>query len=283
MAVMAEQLSGTIERVTFHSPDTGFVVLRVQARGPRRGLVTVVGHLPGATAGEYIEATGAWVQDREHGEQFKAESLSVTPPSSAEGIEKYLGSGLVKGIGPHFARKIVQVFGDNTLQVIDESPAFLKEVKGIGQRRIQLIRESWREQKAVRDIMLFLQQHGIGTARAVRIYKTYGDQAVELVRSNPYRLATDVWGFGFKTADELAHRIGIGRDSPLRARAAVRYVLGELSQEGHVGFAEEGVVERTAALTDIPRRILSEAVEAERQAGDVVREPGEQPWVYLKP
>jgi exodeoxyribonuclease V alpha subunit len=280
---MSEQLSGVIERVTFHNPDKGFAVLRVQARG-RRGLVTVVGNLPSAVAGEYIEAVGVWVQDREHGEQFKADELRCTPPHTAEGIEKYLGSGLVKGIGPHFARKIVAVFGERTLEVIDESPAFLQEVKGIGPRRLQRIRESWHEQKAVRDIMVFLQSHGIGTARAVRVYKTYGDQAVELVRANPYRLATDIWGVGFQTADQLAGRLGIDRASPLRARAALRFVLQELSHEGHVGFPEVGVVERTAGLTDIPREVLAAAVEAERQQGDLVREPGgEEPWLYLKP
>jgi exodeoxyribonuclease V alpha subunit len=280
---MAEQLSGVIERVTFHNPDTGFAVLRVQARG-RRGLVTLVGHLPSAVVGEYVEATGGWVQDRDHGEQFKAESLRCTRPHSVEGIEKYLGSGLVKGIGPHFARKIVAVFGERTLQVIDESPAFLQEIKGIGPRRLQRIRESWQEQKAVRGIMVFLQSHGIGTARAVRIYKTYGDQAVDLVRANPYRLATDIWGVGFQTADQLAGRLGVDRQSPLRARAALRFVLQQLSYEGHVGFPEAGVVERTADLTEIPHEVITAAVEAERQEGDLVREPGgEEPWLYLKP
>src|SRR5207249_8123861 len=145
------------------------------------------------------------------------------------GIEKYLSSGLIKGIGPHFARKIVEAFGDRTLAVIDESPSFLQEVRGIGPRRIQRIRESWKEQKAVRGIMVFLQSHGVGTARAVRIYKTYGERALDLVRANPYRLAADVWGFGFQTADELAQRLGIDRASPLRARAALRYVLQQLS------------------------------------------------------
>jgi exodeoxyribonuclease V alpha subunit len=229
---MAETLSGVVERVTFHNPETGFAVLRVQVKG-RRELATVVGQLPRIVAGEYIEAAGAWVQDREHGEQFKADELRTTPPHTAGGIEKYLGSGLVKGIGPHFARKIVEVFGEKTLQVIDESPSFLREVKGIGRRRIQLIRESWREQKAVRSIMVFLQSHGIGTARAVRIYKTYGDQATELVRANPYRLTADVWGFGFHTADELARRLGMDPASPQRARAAVRYVLREHGNDGH--------------------------------------------------
>src|SRR5262249_35851481 len=150
------------ERVTFHNPDNGFAVLRVQAAG-RRGLVTVVGHLASASAGEYVEAGGEWGHDRDHGPPVRAQHLPPPPPPTVEGIEKYLGSGLVKGIGPHFARKIVEVFGERTLQVIDESPAFLKEVKGIGAKRIQRIRESWQEQKAVRGIVVFLQSHGVGT------------------------------------------------------------------------------------------------------------------------
>src|SRR6185503_894396 len=148
----------------------------------------------------------------------------------------------------------------------------LTEVKGIGPKRVQQIRESWREQKAVRGIMVFLQSHGIGTARAVRIYKTYGDAAVSTVRENPYRLATDIWGVGFRTADELAGRLGVDRASPLRARAALKYVLQELSGEGHVGFPEAGVIERTADLTQISPDIVRAAVEHEREAGEVVRE-----------
>src|SRR5215475_4311802 len=174
---MAETLSAVIERITFHNPETGWCVLRVQARG-RRGIVTVVGHLPGPSAGEYLEATGSWTHDRDHGEEFRATELRSTPPHTSEGIEKYLGSGLIKGIGPHFAKKIVQAFGERTLDVIDESPTYLNQIKGIGPRRIQRIRESWQEQKAVRHIMVFLQSNGIGTGRAVRIYKTYGEQAI---------------------------------------------------------------------------------------------------------
>jgi exodeoxyribonuclease V alpha subunit len=280
---MAEFLSGIIERITFHNPETGFAVLRVQAGG-RRGLVTVVGHLPSAVAGEYIEATGAWTQDRDHGLQFKADSLKTTPPHTVEGIEKYLGSGLIKGIGPHFARKIVEVFGERTLSVIDESPTFLQEIKGIGPRRLQRIRESWREQQAVRSIMVFLQSHGIGTARAVRIYKTYGDQAIELVRANPYRLATDIWGVGFQSADQLAQRLGIDRASPQRARAAARYILQNLSSQGHCGYPEAGVIQQTAELTEINPEAVAAAVEEGRKEDDFVREPGgEEPWLYLKP
>jgi len=292
---MKEHLSGTIERVTFYNPQNGFVVLRVQARG-QRGLVTVVGHLPAVAAGEYVEATGAWEQERDHGLQFRAEELRSTPPHTAEGIARYLGSGLIKGIGPNFARKIVAVFGERTLAIIDDSPSFLREVKGIGPRRIERIRASWREQKAVRGIMVFLQSHGVGTGRAVRIYKTYGDQAIELVQANPYRLATDIWGVGFQTADELAQRLGIDRASPLRARAAVRYVLQQLSGEGHCGFPEGEVMERTALLTGIDREVIAAAVEYQRSEGELVREAwtgtkGEQvaattvpePWLYLKP
>jgi exodeoxyribonuclease V alpha subunit len=281
---MAETLTGVIERVTYHNPENGFAVLRVQARG-RRGPVAVVGFLASAVAGEYIEATGAWVQDRDHGEQFKAETLRATQPASAEGIEKYLGSGMVKGIGPAYARKIVAVFGERTLEVIDQSPSFLREVKGIGPKRIQLIRESWQEQKAIRGIMVFLQQHGIGTARAVRIYKTYGDQAEALIRANPYRLATDIWGIGFKTADQLAQRLGLDPASPQRARAALRYILQKASQEGgHVCFPEVGVIEGAVQeLADLPREVLADAVELERQDGDLVREPqADEPLLYLK-
>lgn len=280
---MAESLSGTIEHVIFHNADNGFAVLRVRAKG-RREAVTVVGNLPSAVVGEYIEATGDWVNDRDHGQQFKARDMRTTPPQTAKGIEKFLGSGLIKGIGGTYARKIVEVFGERTLQVIDESPAFLKEVKGIGPKRIELIRQSWQQQKAVRNLLVFLQPHGIGTSRALRIYKTYGDQAIDFVRANPYRLANDIWGIGFKTADELAEKLGIDRASPLRARAAVRYVLKELSGEGHVGYPEVSVIEQTAALTGIGDDVIRAAVESELKEGEIVRGEGEtEPWLYLKP
>jgi exodeoxyribonuclease V alpha subunit len=313
---MKEHLSGVIERITFHNPETGFTVLRVLARGPK-GVVAVVGTIVNPVAGEFLEADGEWVHNRDHGLQFKADEMRTVAPQTEQGITKYLGSGLIKGIGPHFAKRIVEVFGERTLKVIDESPAYLAEVKGIGPRRIQRIRESWQEQKAVRDIMVFLQSHGVGTARAVRIYKTYGEQAIDLVRENPYRLATDIWGIGFESADQLAVRLGIPRDSPKRAAAALRYVLQQLSNsEGHCGYPESGVLERTASLTEIDRDILTSALEELRQSGEVVREPfelekgekedadllpghtaeqgaaeekvrvpffAEEPWLYLRP
>ncbi|MCI0680594.1 MAG: ATP-dependent RecD-like DNA helicase [Gemmataceae bacterium] len=279
---MAETLSGIIDRVTFHNPDNGFVVLRVNVKG-KRGPVTVVGQTPRAVAGEYLEATGAWKQDPEHGEQFKADTLRTTAPNSLEGIEKYLGSGLVKGIGPHYAKKIVAAFGERTLQIIDESPAFLKEIRGLGPRRIQQIRESWRQQKAVRDIMVFLQTHGLGVGRAVRIWKTYGDKALEIVRANPYRLADDIWGIGFQTADDLAQRMGLDRQSPLRAQAALRYVLNELSHDGHCGYPEEEVLKQTRSLTAIDERIVVEAIATLVKERDVERETiNHERWLFLK-
>src|SRR5262245_3726729 len=280
--IMAESLTASVERVTHHSPETGFAVLRVIPRG-KRGIVTVVGKIVSITAGEVIEATGGWVFDPQHGEQFRADEIRAVPPTTVEGIGKYLASGLVKGIGPKYAKKIVEVFGERTLQVIDESPSFLKEVKGIGPARITRIRDSWREQKAVRRIIVFLQSHGLGTARAVRIYKTYGDDAVEVVRENPYRLATDIWGVGFKTADELGKRLGIDPASPQRAKAALLYTLQQLSQEGHVGYPEEGVVALTAEVPDLPEAAIRDGIEALRRDGELVREPGSPPLLYLKP
>ena len=268
---MADAITGVVERITFHNLDNGYCVLRVRAKG-HRDLVTVVGHLSQVLAGEYVEATGDWSNDRQHGLQFKAADLKSTPPHSAAGIVKYLGSGLVKGIGPTYARKIVEVFGDLTLEVIDTSPAQLTQVKGLGPKRIERIRAGWQEQKHVHRIMAFLASYGVGTARAVRIYKTYGENAVEQVKSNPYRLSTDIWGVGFRTADELALKLGIPRDSPHRAQAAVRHVLQEAASNGHVGVPEEVVVEQTMALTQIPTAAIEAAVEALRYTDEIVRD-----------
>src|SRR6476659_2645759 len=191
MSTGGESITGVVERITFHNLDSGYAVLRVQAAG-RRGVVTVVGSLSSVVAGEYIEARGSWVNDRTHGLQFKADELKTTPPHTASGIAKYLGSGLIKGIGPTYAKRIVEVFGERTLDIIDKSPTSLAEIKGIGPQRLERIRRSWQEQRGVREVMVFLQSYGIGTARAVRIYQEYGDDSIEKVKSNPYRLTTDI-------------------------------------------------------------------------------------------
>src|SRR5262245_4695536 len=276
MANTNEAISGVVERITFHNEDNGYVVLRVVVP-KHRDVVTVVGNLSSVVAGEYIEARGQWVNDKTHGVQFKADELKTTPPHTAEGIAKYLGSGLIKGIGPTYAKRIVEIFGDKTLEVIDKSPTFLSEVKGIGPQRLERIRRSWQEQRGVCDIMVFLNSYGIGTARAVRIYKQYGDNAIEMVKSNPYRLTTDIWGVGFKTADDLATRLGLPKDSPLRAQAAVRYVLQDLSGQGHVGYPEHGVIDETMRLTNIAPAIIRAAIESGRAEDEGVRASGQAP------
>ncbi|MSU77992.1 MAG: ATP-dependent RecD-like DNA helicase [Gemmataceae bacterium] len=280
---MSASLSGTIDRVTFHNPENGYVVLRVEVKGLRMP-VTVVGQTPRANAGEFVEAVGTWVDDPDFGKQFKADTIRVLPPSTVEGIEKYLGSGLIKGIGPTYARKIVEVFGARTLDVIDESPTYLKEIKGIGSRRIQQIRESWRRQKAVRDIMVFLQSHGVGTGHAFRIWRTYGDRALEVVKANPYTLAAEVWGIGFPTADQLALKLGFAPDAQPRAQAVVRHLLGEKSGEGHVAFPEAALLHDCVQATGIAEPILREAAAALVQAGEIIRESAltPEPWLYLR-
>jgi exodeoxyribonuclease V alpha subunit len=277
-------IHGEVERVTFHNPEDGHSVLRVKSRS-RRGLITVVGKAPGVAVGEAITATGSWTTDPAYGEQLRADEVILRPPSTLDGIEKYLASGLVKGIGPRYARKIVAVFGERTLAVIDESPAFLREVKGIGPQRITKIRESWKQQKAVRDIMVFLQSHGLGAQKAVRIFKAYGGRAVEMVREDPYRLAADVWGIGFATADVLGQRLGIEKSSLRRARAAIRHTLQSASQgQGHVCLPQDAAAAMAVGMVDgLPEERAWEAIESLCQEGEVVREPGDPPYLYLRP
>ncbi len=270
-ASFAERLHGSIERVTFHSEESGFCVLRVKVQG-RRDLATVVGTAPAVTPGEYVECEGSWVTDRTHGLQFKARQLSIVPPVTLEGIEKYLGSGMVRGIGPHFARKLVSAFGEHVFEVIEQQPAKLEKLPGIGPKRMQRVVAAWREQKVVRQIMVFLRSHGVGTARAVRIYKTYGANAIERVRENPYRLALDIHGMGFLTADTLAQRLGIRKDSLMRAQAGIRHVLQEFAAEGHCTATRERVIETAAQMLAIPTPILEQGIHEELAAGNLVAE-----------
>jgi exodeoxyribonuclease V alpha subunit len=278
---MPETLKGFIERVTYHNPENGFAVLRVKIKG-RDDLITVVGSTTSVTAGEHVEASGRWVIDREHGQQFKAEEMTTTHPASAEGIEKYLASGAIRSIGPKLAAKIVSVYKERTLEIFEQSPEFLLHVKGIGQGRLQRIRQSWKEQKEVRKIILFLTEHGITPGRAVRIYRTYGHESIAKIKQNPYQLADDIRGIGFKTADELAATLGIDRNSPYRARAAVQYTLQDLAGQGHCGYPEPGVVEHAIKLVEIEQKIIEEAVGSVVQDGSVIRESVEgEPWLYL--
>jgi exodeoxyribonuclease V alpha subunit len=278
-----EHLTGAVERVTFHSEDTGFCVLRVKVRG-QRDLVTVVGTAAAITPGEYIEGDGWWVTDRTYGRQFKTLHLRVVPPSTLEGIEKYLGSGMVKGIGPHFARKLVRAFGDQVFDIIEHTPERLTELEGIGPKRKARVVVAWAEQKVIREIMVFLHSHGVGTARAVRIYKTYGEEAIARVRENPYRLALDIHGIGFKTADTLAQRLGIPRDAMIRAQAGVCHVLQTFADDGHCAVAQEELIDAAATLLDIPASTIAQAVDLECAAEHLVAEAIDgKPCLFLMP
>ena len=278
---LPETLTGFIERVTYHNPENGFAVLRVKVKG-REELVSVVGSTTSVTAGEHVEASGHWVIDRQHGQQFKADEMKTTHPASAEGIEKYLASGAIRSVGPKLAAKIVSVYKERTLEIFEQTPDFLLHIKGIGVERVKRIRESWHEQREVRKIMLFLTEHGITAGRAVRIYRTYGHEAIAKIKETPYQLADDIRGIGFKTADELAATLGIDRNSPYRARAAIRYTLQDLASQGHCGYPELGVVEHAIKLVEIDQKIIEAAVRSVVQDGSVIRETVEcEPWLYL--
>lgn len=245
-----DMLAGSVERVTFHSAETGFCVLKIHARG-RRDLVPVVGHAPAIAAGEWLTASGRWVTDREHGLQFRADTLQVTPPTGIEGIERYLASGQMRGIGPMMAKRIVARFGEAVFEIIEAEPARLTEVEGIGRKRAARIVKGWAEQKAVREIMIFLHAHGVGTARATRIFRTYGGDSLRVMAEDPYRLARDIRGIGFRTADAIALRLGLARDAPQRLAAGVSYALQTAMDEGHCGLPVERLVRLAAELLDV--------------------------------
>jgi exodeoxyribonuclease V alpha subunit len=278
-----ETLSGSVERVTFHSEESGFCVLRIKVRG-QKDLVTVTGSAASISAGEHIECNGSWVNDKNYGMQFKSDRLSVIPPSTIEGIEKYLGSGMIKGIGPHFAKKLVKAFAEEVFVVIEQEPERMLELPGIGRKRMEGVVAGWGEQKIVREIMVFLQSYGVGTSRAVRIYKTYGSQAVAKVSENPYRLALDIHGIGFKTADTIAQNLGIPKDSLIRAQAGIRHVLQEMSTLGHCGCERAKLAETGSQLLEISAEVIFEAIHAEIIAGHIIVEEIEgASLVFLAP
>ena len=264
-----ETLVGSVERVTFHNEENGFAVLKVKARG-RRDLVPVVGHVASISAGEFIHAVGDWSNDRVHGLQFKADFLKTTPPTTAEGIQKYLGSGMVRGIGPKLAERIVAIFGEGTFEIIEAEPSRLREVSGIGELRATRIAAGWAEQKAVRDIMVFLHSHGVGTSRAVRIFKTYGHDAIKVMTEDPYRLARDIRGIGFRTADAIAMKLGLTKDAPQRLRAGVSFALQEATDDGHCGLPKGDLVRLATDLLDVGVDSIEGALAGELKAGEVI-------------
>jgi exodeoxyribonuclease V alpha subunit len=276
-----ESLTGLIERVTFFNEENGFSVLRVKARG-HRDLVTVVGALPSVNAGEWLTAEGRWTQDRQFGLQFHADLLRSTPPTTREGIEKYLASGMVKGIGPAYAAKLVARFGEQIFDIIDNYSALLEEVEGIGPERRRRIKAAWAEQKVIREIMVFLHSHGVGTSRSVRIYKTYGENAVETLRANPYAMARDIRGIGFRTADQIAQKMGIPHDSILRACAGLAHVLLEAMGQGHCALPINILKDEAGKLLLVPEEVIRTALERAISEKELIPERvGGEDLVYL--
>jgi exodeoxyribonuclease V alpha subunit len=240
---MPTRISGQIEHITFTNEETGFTIAKVRVAG-RGELVTVVGTLLAPVPGEVLEMDGEWTHHPRFGEQFKVDRFTTTVPATVHGIRRYLGSGLIKGLGRELAGRIVDRFGPDTLEVIEHDRGRLAEVPGIGEKRIAMVADAWKAQREIRDVMLFLQSHGVGTGYAVKIFKHYGHRAVAVVRENPYRLATDIAGIGFLTADRIAEKIGIPRNAPMRVAAGVLYVLNRLAEAGHVYFPDAALIDR---------------------------------------
>ncbi len=277
-----DTLEGSIEIVTFHNEENGFCVLRVRVKS-HKNTVTVLGSLPAVTTGADIKATGEWINDKRFGLQFKATQMEIKPPSSTDGLEKYLSSGLIKGVGQSNAKKLVKKFGDKVFEIIDKYPERLKEVPGFGQGLIDKILTSWEDQKAIRDIMLFLHTHDISTARAVRIYKLYGNEAIKIIKDNPYRLAKDVRGIGFLSADKVAMKLGIGRDSLIRARAGISYALSEALNEGHCALPMDELISAAETLLNIDQERLEEGLNCELEEGILIKNNiGTTPCIFLK-
>ena len=276
-----EVLAGLVERVTFHNAENGFCVLRARARG-HRDLVTVIGHAATISAGEWITASGEWINDRIHGQQFKARFLKTSAPTSIDGIEKYLGSGMIRGIGPVYAKKLVRAFGEKVFDTIEAAPERLRGVTGIGPVRAKRITDAWAEQRVVREIMVFLHEHGVGTARAVRIYKTYGADAVQVMTENPYRLARDIRGIGFKTADAIATKLGIEKTAMIRVRSGISFALTEAMDEGHCGLPTEELIPLAEKLLEVPSELIRTALDLELSDGTVIADHvGETPCAFL--
>ena len=270
-----DSLSGSVERITFYNPENGYTVLRVrpEVRGRQRlpglsidGLVTVVGNLPELSPGEHVRLQGAWDNHPKHGKQFKAEVCEQVLPSTLAGMESYLGSGMIKGIGPKLAERIVGHFRETTFEVIETQPERLVEVPGIGRDRTRKVIAAWEEQKHVKEIMLFLHSHGVSSNLAVKIYKTYGDTALQTVQENPYQLERDIYGVGFKTADRIAQALGLAPDHPSRIEAGIVFALNEMVNDGHVYAPRETLIERAAELLGVSAGLISPALERLAQA-----------------
>ncbi len=276
------QISGSVERVTYYNAENGYSVIRLKPdtrgmlpfkyAGGRESLITVVGNLPEVNPGEWLKLTGRWASHAKHGRQFQAEQCEQSLPATTEGIKRYLGSGLIRGIGPVMAERIVDQFGDDTLEVIDDQPQRLREVLGIGNKRVNNIVKSWDEQRAIKDVMIFLQSHGVSTNLAVKIYKKYGDESLQVVQKTPYRLVKDVYGIGFKTADKIAQAIGLEHDDPNRIEAGIAYTLNRMAEEGHVYMPQEELEPEAAEILELESEKIAQVIDQLESSDFVKRE-----------
>ncbi|WP_088225263.1 ATP-dependent RecD-like DNA helicase [Desulfosporosinus sp. FKB] len=255
-----EYISGVVERITFENEENGFSVIKIKSKG-FNDLVTVVGNLAAVNVGSIIRLKGEWKMDSKYGKQFVAQDYRETLPATVTGIQKYLGSGLIKGIGPVFAKRIVQQFQEDTLRVLEEEANYLIKVPGIGQKRIEIIKKAWQDQKEIKNVMLFLQNNGVSTAFAVKIFKTYGNDSIEIVKTNPYKLADDIWGIGFKTADKIALKMGFDINSFERCRAGIVYVLNELSNDGHCYATKEQLLTEAENILELEQSLVNSTLD----------------------
>ena len=285
-----EHLRCVVERITYKNEENGYTVIKCRAKGFAE-LVTVVGLMPDVHVGSVLSLGGQWRINGKYGRQFSVESFEETLPATVYGIEKYLGSGLVKGVGPKFARRIVEKFGKDTLKVIDETPDLLVEVEGIGEVRVERIKKSWTEQRLIKYIMLFLQEHDVSTAHATKIFKAYGEESIEIVSENPYRLADDIYGMGFRTADTIAEKLGFGKERYARIRSGILYSLNQLANDGHCYATSDMLVEKATELLQAEDSLVVITLDHMKKEKDVivesipsVEEKGEeQNVIYLPP
>ncbi|MDR0239924.1 MAG: ATP-dependent RecD-like DNA helicase, partial [Deltaproteobacteria bacterium] len=254
------ELVGSLERVVFHNEDNGYTVLRLLPEG-KKDTVTAVGHMAGPNAGASLRIRGKWHNDPRWGRQIRMESYEEVMPATTEGIRMYLASGLIKGVRESLAGRIVKRFGADTLRILDEAPERLREVSGVGAKNLARIIQSWQEHRSMRELMLFLQPHGVSAAYGVRIYRHYGQAALEVVRENPYRLAMDIHGIGFLTADNVASKLGFGKEHPLRAQAGLLYALHQANDEGHIYYPRQALIELASRQLDIEPGLLDEAID----------------------
>ena len=259
-----------VEAITFHNPENSFTIAQMHPDGAKSP-VTLVGAMT-LRPGESLEAEGEWVEHPKFGRQFKVERYVPAYPATVEGIQRYLGSGMIPGIGPVMAERIVERFGAKALEIIDQHPRQLLQVGGLGRKRVKMIAEAWRQQRQLRDVMVFLQSHGVGTAHAVRIYQNYGDAAINTVRADPYALERDIRGIGFQTADEIAEHLGVAKDAPSRVRAGIRYLLEEAAGNGHVFISLTDLHVAVTGLLEVDVALIAPALDRLRQDGDIVIE-----------